>query len=240
MTITTTRVPTSTLRKTAIVAGGLYLLTFVSSIPAVPLLDPVLNDPNYIISSGADTRVLFACMLDLINALAAIGTAVALFPVVRRHGEGLALGFVTSRAFEAAVIVIGIVSLMAVVTMRQAGASGPEADSLVIAGHSLVSVRNWTMVIGPGMMPAFNALLLGTLLYKSRLVPRILPTIGLIGAPLLLVSALTTWFGGFAQFSAPALALTLPIAVWEFSLGVWLVAKGFKPTATEHPSPAEW
>jgi Domain of unknown function (DUF4386) len=237
---TTTRVPMSTLRKTAFIAGALYLLTFVSSIPAVPLLGPVLNDPNYIIGSGADTRVLFACLLDLINALAAIGTAVALFPVVRRQNENLALGFVTTRLFEAAVIVIGIVSLMSVVTLRHAGASGPEADSLVIAGHSLVAVRNWTMLLGPGVMAALNGLMLGTLMYRSRLVPRIIPTVGLIGVPLLLISVISTWFGGFDQFSGPALVLVLPIAAWEFSLGVWLVVKGFNRAAIERLAPAKW
>ncbi|TCM43561.1 DUF4386 domain-containing protein [Kribbella sp. VKM Ac-2568] len=216
-------------RKTALIAGGLYLLTFASSIPAVPLLDPVLNNANYIISSGADNRVLFACLLDFINALAAIGTAVALFPVVKRQNESLALGFVTTRLFEAAVIVIGIVSLLSIVTLRQPGASGAEADSLVVAGQSLVAVRDWTMLLGPGFMAAMNALLIGTLMYKSGLVPRIIPTVGLIGAPLLLASSIATLFGVFGQFSPVAMILVAPIFFWELSLGAWLVVKGFKP-----------
>lgn len=216
-------------RKTALIAGGLYLLTFASSIPAVPLLDPVLNNANYIISSGADNRVLFACLLDFTNALAAIGTAVALFPVVKRQNESLALGFVTTRLFEAAVIVIGIVSLLSIVTLRQPGATGAEADSLVVAGQSLVAVRDWTMLLGPGFMAAMNALMIGTLMYKSGLVPRIIPTVGLIGAPLLLASSIATLFGAFGQFSPVAMILVAPIFFWELSLGVWLVVKGFKP-----------
>ena len=113
-----------------------------------------LNGPTYIVSSGADTQVTWGAFLDLVNALAAIGTAVALFPVVKRQSEALALGFVTTRIFEAAVIVIGVVSLLTVVTLRQPGATGAEADSLVVAGQSLVAVRDWTFLLGPNLWPA--------------------------------------------------------------------------------------
>jgi hypothetical protein len=158
-------------RKTALVAGILYLITFASSIPAYFLLEPVLNDPNYIIGAGADSQVAFGACLDLVNALAAIGTAVALFSVVRRQHEGLALGFVTTRMFEAATIVIGVVSILAVVTLRQDGAASGDAASLVPVGQALVAVHDWTAIIGPGMA-GLNALLLGTLMYRSGLVPR--------------------------------------------------------------------
>jgi len=222
-------------------AGALYLLTFVSSISAAAyFLLPVLNDANYIVGTGADARVIVGCLLDVINALAGIGTAVVLFPVVRRQSETLALGFVTSRLLEAAVIAIGVVSLLAVVTLRQdfSGATGGEATALVVAGQSLVAVRDWTLLLGPGVLAAVNALLLGTLMYRSRLVPRVIPLMGLIGAPLLLGSVLATLFGAFGQFSQPALLLVLPVAAWEFSLGVWLVVKGFRPSPiTEATTP---
>ena len=222
----------SPFRGHALAAGVFYLITIAASIPAVLLLEPVLNDATYIISAGEDTRVLWGCFLDVVNALACIGTAVALFPVVRRQNESLALGFVTSRMFEAAVIVIGVVSLLAIVTLRQeyAGAPGAAATPLTITGQALVAVRDWTFLLGPGLMPAINALLLGTLLYQSRLVPRIIPTVGLIGAPLLLASSLATFFGHNEQASAWSAIATLPVAAWELSLGVWLVVKGFKPS----------
>src|SRR5213594_439726 len=168
------------MRRSALVAGILYLITFISSIPAVFLLNPVLSDPNYIVSAGVDTQVRWGAFLDLVNALACIGTAVALFSVVKRQHEGFALGFVTSRMFEAAVIVIGVVSILSVVSLRQSDASGADAATLVTAGRSLVAVRNWTFALGPGLAPAINALLLGTLMYRSRLVPRIIPMLGLI------------------------------------------------------------
>jgi hypothetical protein len=238
MTITAVRptavrkAPMTSLRKTALVAGALYVITFAASIPALPLLAPVLTDPNYIIGSGADTRVLLGGFLDLVNALAAIGTAVALFSVVKRQHEGFALGFVTTRLFEAAVIVIGVVSVLSVVTLRQnlAGTAGADEASLVVVGQSLVAVRDWTFLLGPGVMAALNALLLGTLMYRSGLVPRVIPTIGLIGAPVLLTSVVAVFFGLNELNSVWHYAATAPIFVWELSLGVYLVVKGFKPS----------
>ena len=192
------------------------------------LLRPVLNDPNYIVSAGADTQVTFGAFLDLVNALAGIATAVALFPVLKRQSEALALGFVTTRMFEAAVIVIGVVSLLSVVTLRQPGATGAEADSLVVAGQSLVAVRDWTFLLGPNIMAGLNALLLGTLMYRSGLVPRVIPATGLIGAPLLLAVTIATIFG-LTEHGSAWWIVAAPIFVWELSLGVYLVVKGFKP-----------
>jgi hypothetical protein len=231
MTITTRtatkRVPMDSLRRTALVAGGLYLITFVTSIPARLLSGPVRNDPNYVLGPGADAQVLFAGFLDVVLAIACIGTAVALYPVVKRQNEGVALGFVGARILEAAIIVTGVVSLLSVVTLRQAGAG---ADALVTA-QALVASYDWTFLFGPGFMAAVNALLLGSLMYRSGLVPRIIPLVGLIGAPLLLASDTAVMFGLWEQFSLPAGIATLPVALWELSLGVWLVVKGFRPSS---------
>jgi hypothetical protein len=213
-------------------AGIFYLLTFASSIPALALLAPVLNDPAYVTGAGQDARVLWGCLLDTVNALTAIGSAVAVYSVVKRQNGSLALGFVTSRLVEAAVVMIGVVSLLAVVTMRQDFAgSGADAASMTVTANALVSVRDWTFLFGPGLMPVFNALLFGTLLYRSRLVPRIIPTVGLIGAPLLFVAFVASLFGGFAQVSTASFLLTLPIAAWELSVGIWMTFKGFRAEA---------
>ena len=223
------RVPMDSLRKTALMGGVFYLITYASSIPAVFLLRPVLNNQNYIVSSGADTQVTFGTFLDLVNALAAIATAVVLFPVVKRQSEALALGFVTTRMFEAAVIVIGVVSLLSVVTLRQPGATGAEADSLVVAGQSLVAAYDWTFLLGPNVMAGMNALMLATLMYKSGLVPRVIPTMGLIGAPLLLGVTIATIFG-LTEHGSVWWVVAAPIFLWELSLGLYLVIKGFKPS----------
>jgi hypothetical protein len=229
-TTPTIRVPIDPTRRTALVGGTFYLITFIASIPALFLLAPVLDNPDYIVSSGSDTRVILGCFLDLVNALGCIGSAVALFSVVRRQHEGFALGFVTSRVMEAAIIVIGVVSLLAVVTLRQAheGAPGADTVSLVTTGESLVAIRDWTFLLGPALMAGINALLLGTLMYRSGLVPRVIPLMGLIGAPLLITATLATLFGITEQGSTVSAIATIPIFCWELSLGLWLVIKGFK------------
>jgi hypothetical protein len=216
-------------RKTSLAVGTFYLITFAASIPALFLLGPVLNNPDYIVSAGTDTSVLLGCFLDVVNALACIGSAVALFSIAKRQHEGFALGFVTTRLLEAAVIMIGVVSLLSVVTLRQnvAGTAGADEASLVAVGQSLVALRDWTFLLGPNLMAALNALLLGTLMYRSGLVPRLIPTIGLIGGVLLLADVTVIFFGGYDLGSVWHGIAAAPIFVWELSLGVWLVVKGF-------------
>lgn len=222
----------TSMRRTALVAGVLYLITFISSIPAVLLLEPVLTNPDYILGAGPDGQVRLGALLDIVNALACIGTAVVLFPIVKRQHEGMALGFLTTRLVEAAVILVGVVSILAVVTLRQPGATGAEETALVTVGRGLVAVRDWTFLLGPGLMPALNALLLGTLLYRSGLVPRWMPTIGLIGAPMLICSTVGIFFGINEVLSPWTAIATVPIFVWELSIGLWLSFKGFRSDAT--------
>jgi hypothetical protein len=219
-----TAVPMTSLRKTALVAGVFYLLSFVS-VPTLWLYAPI-RDASYIINPNPGTGVIWGGVLEVIVALAGIGTTVALYPVVKKQNQSLALGFVGTRVLEAATIISGVVIVMTIVSLGQAGA-GPDA---LVTGNALVALHNWTFLLGGGFIPAVNALLLGSLLYQSRLVPRILPLVGFIGAPLLVTSVIATLFGFWAQVSAQSALLTIPIALWEFSLGVYLIVKGFKPS----------
>ncbi|HLK73993.1 MAG TPA: DUF4386 domain-containing protein [Streptosporangiaceae bacterium] len=222
----------SSTRKTALVAGIFYLITFIS-IPTLALYGPVKNHRDWILGSGSHTGVLVGAFLEVIVALAGIGTAVTLYPVVKRQNEGVALGFVTARLLEAAMIFTGVLSLLSLATLRHdlGGATGANAAALVTTGASHVAVYNWTMLLGQTLMPCINALLLGTLMYRSRLVPRIIPIVGLIGAPLLLAAVIATLFSGsIGHVSAFQAIATFPVAAWEFSLGVWLVVKGFTPS----------
>lgn len=216
----------SSSRRISLAAGILYLLTFVS-MPIGFLYMSVLNDPNYIVGSGPDTPVIIGGILELIVALAGIGTAVVLYPVLKKQNEVLALGLIGSRVLEASTMFADVVCLMAIVTLRRTGV-GPEA---LVTGKTLV-VLYGLFRLGQNLMPAVNDLLLGSLLYRSRLVPRILPVLGIIGAPLLIANTIVFLFG---ITSGPLYLLTgigvLPIALFEFSLGVWLVVKGFNPSA---------
>ncbi|GIF23551.1 hypothetical protein BJ973_004160 [Actinoplanes tereljensis] len=226
------RAPMTPLRKTALAAGICYLLSFVS-VPTLGLYAPI-RDPNFVVGPGPDTGVIWGVVLEMIVALAGIGTAVALYPVVKRQNHAMALGLVGARVLEAATIFSGVVIVMTFVTVRQAGAG---ADALV-TGQALAGLHTWTFLLGQGFIPAVNAVLLGTLLYRSRLVPRILPVLGLIAAPLLATSAIATLFGFWDQVSTQSGLLTIPIGVWEFSLGVYLIVKGFRPARITADIPA--
>jgi hypothetical protein len=231
-------------RKTALVAGVLFIITFVTSIPALLLYDPVLHDAGYILGAGADTRVALGAFLEVLLAIANIGTAVVLFPLLKRQNEGVALGYVATRVVESTIIVVGFISLLAVVTLRQGGAGAASADTaaLVTAGKALVAFHDWTFLLGPGLCAGLgNGLLLGYLMYASGLVPRAMAVLGLVGGPLVFASGIAVLFGLYAQVSGWSAIATLPEFAWELTLGIWLVVKGFTPspiTAGTTPSPA--
>jgi uncharacterized protein DUF4386 len=232
MRITATiRVPMDSLRKTALVAGVFYLITFIS-IPTLALYGPVKNHLDWVLGSGGHTAVLVGGFLEVIVALAGIGTAVTLYPVVKRQNESVALGFVAARVVEAGLIFTGVVSLLSLLALRQdlGGAAGANAAALVTTGASHVAVYNWTFLLGQSLMPGINALLLGSLMYRSRLVPRVIPVLGLIGGPLLIIAVIATLFRGTAHIPPLAVLAAIPVAAWELSLGLWLVVKGFRPS----------
>ena len=226
-----TKVPMDPMRKTALIAGILYLVTFVGSIPALPLYHNLLHDPVYLLGGASDTGVLWGAVGEVICALAGIGTAVVLYPVAKRSSQTNALGFVTSRIIEAAMIMVGVLSILSLVTLHKAGASGADTASMVTTGRTLVALHDWTFLFGPGLMPAINALCIATVMRRTGLIPRIIPTIGLIGAPMLIVSSMATLLGAWDQVSTISFFATLPIAAWEFAFGVWMTFKGFKPVA---------
>ena len=220
-------------RRLALAAGVFYLLTFIFSIPAYFLYEPVLTDAAYIVGNGgADTRIILGAIFEMLCAVAGIGTAVAVYPVIRRQSEAASLGFVTTRIYEAAVMLIGVTALLAIVSIRQDGvAAGGDVAATTAIGQMLVAVRDHTAHLGPGFVPALNALCFGYALYRSRLVPRIIPTLGLIGAPLLLTSVLGRMLGLLPEGSAfDAIALA-PIFFWELSVGIWMTFKGFNASA---------
>jgi hypothetical protein len=177
--------------------------------------------------------VLVAAFSEVVVALACIGTAVVLFPVARRQSETAALGFVAARVLEAGLIIVGVVNVLTVLTLRQdvAGTAGADEGALLTTGHSLAAAYDWTFLLSQSLIPAFNALFLGYVMYRSGLVPRILPLMGLLGAPLLLASDIAIFFGLYDRMAPVAVLTALPIAAWEFSLGVYLTVRGFRPAA---------
>jgi hypothetical protein len=220
-------------QKIARVAGVLFLITYITSIPAAFFLyPPVLDNPNYIVGAGADTSVRLGALLELILVVANIGSAVVLWPVLKRVNEILALGFVTARIVESAFIAIGVLSLLTVVALRQGAAAGADASSLVTVGESLVALHDWTFLLGPGFVVGIgNGLILGYLMYRSALVPRGLAVLGLIAGPVLLARFVGVLFGVFEPLSVLGGIMVVPEFIWELAFGIWLVVKGFNPAA---------
>jgi hypothetical protein len=223
------------------VFGVLYLITFITAIPAFFFYVPVLDDPRYIVGAGADTRVSMGAFLELILIIANIGTAVVLFPILKRQNEILILGYVTARIVECVFIAVGILSLLTVVTLRQEAAAGADAASLVAVGQSLVALHEWTRLLGPGFVVGIgNGLILGYLMYRSALVPRGMAVLGLIGGPLIIVSGVGVLLGVIEAGGVVQGLATIPEFFWELALGIWPIVRGFNPSAIarlEHESP---
>jgi hypothetical protein len=211
----------------------LFVITFIASIPPVLFLyGPLLNDPRYILGGGAaDNGLALGALLELILIIANIGTAVVLYPLVKRVNEILALGFVAARVIECAFIAVGILSVLSMVTSRQE-AAGADSGSLLAVGASLVALHDWTFLLGPGFVVGVgNGLILGYLVYRSGLVPRGLAMLGLIAGPVLLARFVGILFGVFEPMSVLGSLMVVPEFLWELSLGIWLIVKGFDASA---------
>jgi hypothetical protein len=226
------RATTNPMRGRARLAGVLYLITFVS-IPTLGLYKPVKDHADFVLGVGSDTGVMWGALSEVIVGLAGTATAVVLFPVLKRQSESAALGVVTARVLETALIFTGVVSLLTLITLRNdvAGTAGANPASLITTGHTQVAVYNWTFLLSQSLMPVIVDSLLGYLLYRSRLVPRVLPIIALIGAPLLLANDLAIFFGAYDKGSALDGLAALPIGVFELAFGIWLIVKGFNPAS---------
>jgi hypothetical protein len=217
-------------RRTARIAGVLFVITFVTSIPALLLYAPVLKHHSYIVGAGADTQVFLGAFLELLLIIANIGTAVVLFPILKRQSETLALGYVTARIIESTFIAVGILSVLAVVTLRQdLAGGGSDPATLDAVGRSLVAIHDWTFLLGPGFVVGIgNGLIVGSLMYRSGLVPPRLAMLGLIGGPLIILSGIGVLFDLYQARSPVQGIATIPEFLWELSLGIYLTVKGFR------------
>lgn len=214
-------------RTTAVSAGVFFLITEVAAIAGLLLYQPALSDANYVLGAGADTRVLLGAVLELVLVAAIVGTGVTLYPIVRGQSHSVALGYLCARLMEAVVILVGIVGVLSLVTLRQ-DATGTDDAALAAVGRSLVAMHDWTFLLGPNVLLGANSLLLAFLMYRGRLVPRPIAVLGLIGGPLICLSAAAVMFGLYEQVSTVGSLAALPVFAWEISLAVYLITKGFR------------
>jgi len=220
-------------RRTARIVGWLFIGTFVFSIPGYLLYGPLLEHPEYVLGGGHDTQITLGAFMEILTAICNIGTAVALYPVARRHSHRVALGYVATRILESTIIVAGIVSVLSVLTLRQQFAgTGTDAATLTVAGQTLVALHDWTFLLGPGFCAGIgNGLLLGYLMYTSGLLPRRIAMLGLVGGSFALVAATGALFDVYERQSATQFLLTFPEMIWELTFGIYLIAKGFTSPA---------
>ena len=207
----------------------LYLITFVTSIVALLLYQPVLDDPvGYIAGAGHDNRIFLGALLELLLIIANIGTAVVIVPIVRRQNEELAVGYVTARLFECTFILVGILAVLGIVTLRQETAGASEGT----VAYTLAAIKDWTFLLGPGWVVGWgNGLILGYLMYRSGLVPRQMAWLGLVGGPLIIASGTAVMFGVDHPSGTLQGIATIPEFLWELSLGVYCTLKGFRPSS---------
>ena len=218
-------------KKIARAFGVWFVLTWVFAIAARALFDPAYNDPGYILGAGSDFRVQLGAVFDFLLIIANIATAVVLYPIAKRQSQIGALGYVTARIMESAFIMVGLLSLLSLVALRQdlGGAAGADAAALEATSRSLVSVYEFTFLFGPGLVVGFgNGLILGWLMYSSGLLPRRLAMLGLIGGPSLIVAFVIVLFGVVETGSAGQFLFSAPEMVWEAALPIYLLWKGFR------------
>ncbi|WP_035771871.1 DUF4386 domain-containing protein [Arthrobacter sp. Br18] len=218
-------------RPTAVIAGVFFLLTQMGAIAGAALYSPILRGTDYITGAGTDDSILLGALFELLLVISAVGTAVTLYPILKRQNEGVALGFVAARVLEAAVLLVGILSLLSIVTLRRQfdGAADADLAALSTIGSSLVALHGWTFLFGPNFALGAASLLLAYLMYSSGLVPRAIAVLGLVGGVLIVLSAIAVMFGAYEQMSTVGLLVALPVFAWEVSLAVWLITKGFRP-----------
>ena len=207
--------------------GVLFILTFVTSISALLLFQPVLDDPaGYIAGDGKDNQIYLGAFLEFLLVVTNVGTAVVLYPIARRQNEALAIGYVAARIIESVFIAAGVIFMLGVVSLRM---DSPDAGDLAV---SLAALKDWTFLLGPGMVVPFgNGLILGYLMYRSRLVPRPWPWLGLVGGPLLLIGNVGVLFDLWDQTGLVSI-LVVPEFVWELLvLGIYPAIWGFRRAA---------
>src|ERR671936_272442 len=209
--------------------GVLYLITFVTSIPALLLYEPALRHPvGYIAGGGGDKRVLFGAFLELLLIIANIGTAVVIVPIMRRQFEELSIGYVTARLFESTFILVGILAMLGIVTLHREVAGGNEGT----IAYTLAAIKDWTFLLGPVWVVGWgNGLILGYMMYRTQLVPRPWPWLGLIGGPPLFLAGKNVLFRGNPAANALKSPASIPEALWELFLGVYCTVWGFRREA---------
>lgn len=223
-------------RTNAILIGALFVIAAITAILGLALYQPALNDPEYIIKGSVNaSQVIWGALCELVLAFSVIGISIMMYPILNKENEISAIGYVCFRLLEATIIIIGIISMLSIVTLSQvyAKTAGSDSTSFIIAGKLLAVVHDWTFLLGPNLALGPSTLMMSLILYKSKLVPRFISILGLIGGPLIFSCAVMVMFGTFLQISVWGALLAIPVFAYEMTLAVWLIGKGFNSSVVD-------
>ncbi|MBT2701215.1 DUF4386 domain-containing protein [Bacillus sp. ISL-40] len=221
-------------KKAAKIVGVLFILAAVTAIIGLKLYDPILKGPDYLIKGSEHAnQVILGAFMELILVVSAIGTATTMFPILRKYNETIALWHICFRFLEAVIITVGVISVLSLLTLSRefVAAGAPDSASFYASGIILKAVHDWTFMLGPLFMLGINTMMYSYIFYKSKLVPRFIPILGMTGATLVFICALLVMFGVIQQVSVWGAILALPVAANEMILAVWLIVKGFNESA---------
>lgn len=214
----------------AINTGVLFLIAAIASIIGLILYQPILEDSEYIIHGAThNTQIYWGAFFEIITAFAVMGTPISFFPILRKVNLSMAVATVSFRLLEASIIIIGILSLLAIISLNQSFSEevNPNISAYMVSGKLLIAIKNWTFLFGPNLALGPSTLLTSYMLYKSKLIPKTIAFLGLIGGPLIFLSAILVMFGFYKQISLMGTITALPVFFYEMSLAIWLIAKGF-------------
>ncbi|MFC5529831.1 DUF4386 domain-containing protein [Cohnella yongneupensis] len=216
------------------IAGILFILAAVTSIIGLLLYNPLLNESDYLIQGSKHANeIVLGAINELILAVSVVGISILLYPLLKKQNESLALGYVCFRLFEAVVVVVGVISMLSLLTLSQhyVDTAFPGTDTFEPVGTVLIAVHDWTFLLGPNFLLGVNTMMCAYLLYKSRFVPRFIAYMGLTGATLVFVAALLEMFGVIDQLSSWGAILALPVFAYEMTFATWLIVKGFNTSS---------
>ena len=226
------RFPTRGEQRTARIMGAWFLGTFVFSIPAFWFYNPLLNHADYVLGTGQDTRVAVGALFEICLAICGIATAVVIYPIVKKVDASTALGYVAARTVESILILVGVLSLMSIVALRHDAATGAAHTGLIDPARALLALHSQVSLLAPQFCAGLgNGILLGSLMWRSRLLPRPMVMFGLVGGPLALLAGTGVLLGLWSIHAGLPVAMTVPEMIWELSLSVWLLVRGFRPSA---------
>ena len=218
-------------KSNAKITGWLFIIAAVSSIIGLKLYDPILSDNNFIVSANNHyNQIIFGAINELILVASATGTGIMLYPLLKRYNESMGIGYLSFRMLEAVFIIIGLLSILTVLSISESYVDGAITDKANAQnlGLSFISLHKWTFMLGPNFMLSINTFIYSFVFYKTKIIPSNLARLGLLASFLIMTAAILELFGVIQQISTWGILLALPIALYEMTLAIYLITKGTK------------